>query len=128
MGQYLASQNHAPDIVISSIAIRAQMTATFAMESGEWDCSYEMDEGIYGGDPFFLLDLVKSQDNKLSSICLVGHEPNFSKFIAYLTDSAREYLPTASMAKVNFNVKAWKDINPGFGEKDWLIYPDSLVR
>ena len=59
MGQYLASQNHAPDIVISSIAIRAQMTATFAMESGEWDCSYEMDEGIYGGDPFFLLDLVK---------------------------------------------------------------------
>ena len=127
MGQYLARQNHVPDMVISSIAIRAKMTAAFAMESGKWDCSYKIEEGIYGGGPLFLLDLVKSQDNKLSSICLVGHEPNFSKFIAYLTDSARAYFPTASMAKVDLNVKGWVDITPGFGEIDWLIYPEALV-
>jgi len=127
MGKYLTSKNHIPDRVISSTAMRAKTTAELAMASGKWDSSFTLTSGIYGGDPLFLLNLVQSQDDHLTSICLVGHEPNFSHFIVYMTDNAHEHFPTASMVKIDFDVINWKDISPGFGKKDWLVRPKELM-
>ena len=126
MGIYLSNKNNLPDLVISSPALRAKTTAEFAMAEGKWSCSIELAAGIYGGLPSFLLNLAKKQDNFLSSICLVGHEPNFSNFISWSTGDDYKRFPKASMAKIDFDVEMWENIAMGFGSLDWLIQVEKV--
>ena len=125
MGLYLAEKG-SPDLVISSTATRANTTANLAVDSGQWSCPIILERGIYGGSPSFLLDLVKGQNDNIKSICLVGHEPNFSDFIAQSISSNYIYFPTSSMAKINFDVKYWSDVGFDIGKLDWLINPKEI--
>ena len=126
MGAYLYQQNESPNLVISSTAVRAKATAKIAMDVGKWSCNIVLESKIYGGSPEYLLSLIKSQNNRLSSICIVGHEPNFSSFIVKSTDSNYLQFPTASMAKINFDVNSWQEIIMGFGNLNWIISPKEL--
>ena len=123
MGRYLTQANEIPDYVISSTALRARTTAESAMDVGGWSCPMVLESGIYGGNPQFLLNLIKNQDDTLSSICLVGHEPNFSSFISQSTDSNKIHFPTASMAKIEYKIDFWREVSMGFGILDWVVKP-----
>ena len=82
MGIYLSNKKQIPDLVISSTALRAKKTAMIAISDGGWPCPLILESGIYGSNPMFMLALAAKQDNTHSSICMVGHEPCFSNFIA----------------------------------------------
>ena len=126
MGLYLSNINQLPDLVISSTALRAKTTAVTAIDEGKWPCAIEFDSNIYGGDPFFLLSLTKGQDNSYSSICIVGHEPNFSNFIAQLTGDAHKSFSKGSMAKIDFYVEKWENITTGTGRLVWIVQPKDI--
>ena len=128
MGYYLSGQNNKPDLVLSSSAVRARKTAETAHAVGNWRSDFFLEPKIYGGDPYFLLDLIKEQKDSYNSICLVGHEPNFSSFIAK-TINTNTYInfPTASMAKIDFDIKQWIRIDFGIGTLDWLRHPKELI-
>ena len=70
MGRYLLEKNSTPDLVLSSSAVRARQTAEKAHTEGGWKSKFFLEPKIYGGNPYFLLDLIKQQDNKYNSICL----------------------------------------------------------
>jgi len=126
MGLMLSSIKSQPALVISSTAIRTKCTSEIAIKTGKWKSTMILESGIYGGNPTFLLNLIKKQNNNHNSICLVGHEPNFSIFISNATDSTYVRFPTASMAKVDFEVKKWTDIDFGLGKLDWLKHPNEI--
>ena len=126
MGHYIYQKHESPDLVITSTAIRAKTTAEIAMASGNWNCPLYSDPDIYICALPFLLSLIKKQDNKYSSICLVGHEPNFSSFIASATCSKNMDFPMASMVKIGFNVIKWNDVIMGHGNLDWFLIPELL--
>tara|TARA_B100001013_G_C24541653_1_gene414923 strand:+ start:345 stop:836 length:492 start_codon:yes stop_codon:yes gene_type:complete len=126
MGRFLAERNQIPDLVISSTAVRARTTAELAMEAGNWNCQMELESAIYGGSPDTLLNLTQQQDNTLVSICLVGHEPNFSMFISRASNDGYIRFTTANMAKIDFQVNQWKDIRFYEGKLDWLQRPKEL--
>ena len=111
MGSYLESINKLPDLIISSTALRAVMTIKLAMESADCTSPLLLEKGIYGGSPEFLLKLLQEQDNKYKSICLVGHEPNFSRFIMESINDNYIYFPTAAIAKIDFQFKNWNDLD-----------------
>ena len=126
MGIYISKKNNIPELVISSTAIRAKTTAEVAIKSGKWGSPFQLEAGIYGGNPEFLLKLAKRQEEKVISVCFVGHEPNFSSFIAHATNNTYKNFPTASIAKIDFDVKSWEDVVFGFGILDFLVYPQEL--
>ena len=123
IGLYVTEKNELPDLVISSTAIRAKTTAEMAMSRGKWPCSIKFDAGIYERGLHYLLKLINNQDNSLSSICLVGHEPNFSNFIAQSTGNICKHFTQGSMAKIDFNVKNWEDLTMGYGMLSWRVDP-----
>ena len=126
MGRYLSGKNSNPDLVLSSSAVRARQTAEAAHAAGEWKSKFFLEPKIYGGNPYFLLDLIKQQEDIYNSICLVGHEPDFSSFISKLTNTYINF-PTASMAKIDFNIKEWIRIDFEIGALDWLTHPKDLT-
>ena len=128
MGRYLSEKNIKPDLVLSSSAIRARKTAEIAHTAGDWKSKFFLEPKIYGGDPYFLLDLIKQQDDSYSSICLVGHEPNFSSFIAKaINASTCINFSTAAMAKIDFDIKEWTRIDFGIGTLDCLTHPKEVI-
>lgn len=97
------------------------------MNAGSWVCPLFLESQIYGGSPTVLLNIAKKQSNQYQSICFVGHEPNFSWFISKATDVQHYRLPTASMVRINFDIKDWEKIQLGTGMVDWLQKPKRLI-
>ena len=126
MGLHVSFIKEIPDVVISSTAVRALLTAKFAIKHGEWKCPLLFEPSIYGGSPSFLMKLINNQSNNLSSICLVGHEPNFSNFISQATGSNFIKFSTASLAKIDFDINIWKHITFGLGKLKWFVSPENL--
>ena len=114
-----------PDIVISSSANRAKTTAELAIKAGNWSSNFYIDERIYGRSSDFLLELAKLIDDKHKNICFVGHEPTCSSFISLSTFHSARF-KTASMAKINFSLKSWSEIEFGKGTLEWLISPKEI--
>ena len=126
MGSYLLEKKSKPDLLLSSSAVRARQTAEIAHTTGNWKSKFFLEPKIYGGNPYFLLDIIKQQEDIYNSICIVGHEPNFSSFIAKLTNTHINF-PTASMAKIDFNIEEWIRIDFEIGTLDWLTHPKDLT-
>ena len=126
MGECLFQKNEIPDLVISSTATRAQSTAEAAMKKGKWKCPIIFNKIIYSGSTNDLLILIKEQNDKYDSICMVGHEPKFSNFVDLSTNKEHTYFSTATIAKIDFNIPKWSLIEFGFGNLDWLISPKEL--
>ena len=126
MGIFLHAKNQIPELVISSTAVRAKTTVELAMDSAKWTSKFLLERGIYGGSPDFLLELIHSQDDIYNSICLVGHEPNFSMFISRATNDNYVNFTTANMAKINFDAQEWSRIFFGDGTLEWHQKPKEL--
>ena len=116
MGVFLKRNKLIPELVISSSANRAITTANIAHKTGEWNSKIIIEPNIYGGNPSFLINLINNQNDKYKSICLVGHEPNFSSFIEKCTNIDYINLSTASAAKIDFDTNSWKDIEFGYAK------------
>ena len=126
IGQYLAQFYTTPDIVVTSSATRALETITYAIKSGKWNSKLKIEKQIYGGRPDFLLILINEQQERYDSLCLVGHEPNFSLFVSKATDISYFDMPTASVVKINFDVEQWNEVVFGFGSLEYFIKSKEL--
>ena len=125
MGKYLKGINIIPDIVISSTAIRTKTTAELAMKAGNWSSHFITDNRIYGCSSNLLLELTHLLDDSNKTVCFVGHEPTCSSFISLCTFYSEKF-KTASMAKIDFNVKTWKGIELGKGNLAWIKSPREM--
>ena len=126
MGNFLSKKKQIPDLIISSTAVRAKTTVELAMDSAKWTSKLVLERGIYGGSPDFLLELIHTQDDVYKSICLVGHEPNFSFFISRSTNQNYVNFTTANMAKINFETNTWLKVKFSSGILEWHQQPKSL--
>ena len=128
MGQLLSKRNEAPDLLISSTALRARKTAELAKNNGKWAADTKYEKLIYGGSVNTLLSILKKQNDMHETICLVGHEPIFSSFIEKITNTKWIKFPTAAMAKIIFKTEKWDEIElkPEKCDMNWFIKPKDL--
>ena len=126
MGRYLKKIDQIPDKVISSSATRAKDTAGIAIRHGKWSSKLSIESNIYGGSSETLLDIIHHLHKKIKSVCLVGHEPTCSSFISLCTFHSQRFT-TASMAKINFRVDKWNEIEFGKGSLEWIKSPKEII-
>jgi phosphohistidine phosphatase len=114
-----------PDLMISSPAIRAKQTALiFAKEFGIPENNILIKDFLYG--PYTTAEFLKpinEADEKISTIMLFGHNPNFAHMIFRLTKSFSAHLPTSAAAGIDFEAKTWKEIEAGKGKLIFFEYP-----
>lgn len=100
-----------PDKIISSHAFRALNTAIiFAL-----GLDYPVDEisisnDIYEKDPGTIIDLVKKQEENLSSLMIFGHNPTFTELVNSLTAENIDTLSTSAVACIKFEADNWASI------------------
>tara|TARA_X000000368_G_scaffold47269_1_gene33825 strand:- start:11 stop:511 length:501 start_codon:yes stop_codon:yes gene_type:complete len=128
MGKFLSKKTEVPDLVISSTALRTRNTIELAAKDGGWLTKVKYEKSIYGASLDKLINILKRQDNKYQSICLVGHEPIFSSFIEKVKSQSIIKFPTAAIGKVSFDTKKWNEINLTSDkcELKWFFKPKEI--
>ena len=127
IGRFLSRTEQAPDLVLTSSAVRARTTAEIAAEAGSWDAALEVEDGFYHGSAETVLERVRQVDAGVGALLIVGHQPTWSELVAELTGGAAPAFPTAALARVDFAVADWSGIGPAAGVLTWLITPRLLA-
>jgi len=128
MGRFLTAIEQAPDLVVASSAVRARDTVELAMSSGAWSCPVEVTRDLYVASPSAVMQLVHMQVSAQDRLLLVGHQPTWSELASALIGGGHVKMPTAALARIDFDVDGWAEVEFGAGTLTWVITPKLLTR
>src|SRR3990170_6860029 len=98
------------DLVLASPARRVTETVEHAGKLAP-----KLEPRIYEASSRQLFELVRSADDSVESLLMVGHNPGFEELAARLTDGAIEDFPTAALAEIHLPADQWCDVEMGSG-------------
>jgi phosphohistidine phosphatase len=129
MGRKLYEMDVKPEIIISSPAARARLTAEFIAEQLHYDVEKILfEEEIYEASVRSLLAVINNISDEYNKVMLVGHNPAFTYIAEYLTKKPFENIPTCGIVSIDFPVDSWKEISGDTGNLKWFIYPKKLLN
>lgn len=128
MGQHLHLHAPAPDLILSSPAVRASQTALHLAEQTGYapqDIRYEalIYDSHTDEDSRRLLHLLHRQPDHLRTVWIVGHNPAFSHLASQISRQMIE-LPTAGVAWIRADIHRWAALHTGQLLHCW--YPKML--
>lgn len=126
VGRFLARESQVPDAAITSPAARADDTLRLAMKAGGWTCPVRIADGLYGHGVSGLIAELHAEPNATGVLLAVGHEPTWSDAVTALTGGGRVRFPTAALARIEFDVDRWEDVQLGAGVLAWIVPPRLL--
>lgn len=128
MGRKLHEMNVKPDLIISSPAMRAKLTAEFIAEQIQYDPEkIFFDENVYEASVRSLLNLINDIDDAYNKVMIVGHNPTFTYMAEYLTKKQIDNIPTCGVVDIEFESDSWKEISGETGNLNWFIYPKKVL-
>ena len=122
MGRVLSDQDLAPDLVVTSSAVRAKTTAQLAVEAGRWDCDIRIEARLYGSGPDTAVEIAARTPEHVDRLLLVGHQPTWSTLVSALTGEKVE-MKTATVAVIEFEFPGWSAMETGSGRLSGIYQP-----
>lgn len=124
MGKRLAKSNISPELIISSSAIRAKITAQLiASEIGYEGSHIKLVDDIYEAYVDDLERVIHGIDNELNHVMLVGHNPGMTELVNWLTGSHISNIPTGGIATLQASSGNWKGFIKGHVKLVEYDYP-----
>jgi len=126
MGSYLLKKKIKPDLILSSPALRATLTAKKISKKIKYDKDIKYIDKLYMPDPETILDILSDQKDKNKSIFVVNHNPALTELANILTDEYIDNITTLGIVAIKLDINKWKDIKEAKGKMDLFIYPKLL--
>ncbi len=126
VGRFVADYRLAPDLLLTSPAVRAADTARIAASTGKWETRIREVAELYGAHPIQVSNLIR-QTEEVERIMVVGHEPTMSGFLEWITGNSIR-VTTANLASINVSIARWADLGPRTGQLELFIRPRLLTR
>ena len=120
------------DLVVSSNATRALETADLVFS--DLNVKVEKNAELYLCGYEEIYSIIKSLNNDVNNLVIVGHEPSISVSMKLLVGKMRPDLkkildipyPTCAMAFIYFNKISWKDLEERDGILEALLTPKTI--
>jgi phosphohistidine phosphatase len=109
IGELLREYGLIPDLVVSSDAVRAQLTAEAVAEAAGYAGEILLDHRLYLASPADMLVLLQAGRETAETIMIVGHNPGLEELVEQLTGE-RQHLPTAALAQIVLPIDRWRDL------------------
>ena len=120
-----SAEIEAPQKIISSDATRALNTAKFFKEAWNIDeAHFETEHNLYDFSGQNVIHVIKSLDNQLDRVMIVGHNHAFTSVANMLGNRHIENVPTCGFVMLEFDENNWNDITTGRTVK--TIFPRDL--
>ena len=111
MGKLLRDEALVPDRIISSTAVRAKTTAERVAKSSEFRGKILLDDRLYLAGPSAIVGVLNEiEDESVSRVMIVGHNPGQEKLVRELT-GRDERFPTAALARIDLPIETWKELD-----------------
>jgi len=111
MGSRLAVKGHQPDLIISSPAKRALMTAKIIAKEVDYDTSEILtDESMYFSGSGGMLKMLEGVDDRYQKVMIVGHNPAMTSLLDSLCDASVYNMPTCAVAVIDYNMASWSEL------------------
>ena len=110
MGRLIAEQSLTPDLIVSSSAVRAVLTARAVSKAIDGLAPLVEEDELYLASPGTYIDTARYLEEGFQRILLVGHNPGISELLHTLTghDTA---MPTAALAQIELPIDQWKQLS-----------------
>jgi phosphohistidine phosphatase len=106
MGKLLSQLDLTPDLIITSAAVRAKLTAEAVADNCGYDGDILATPDLYMGMPEDYITVLKQIEDVYTRIMIVGHNPGIEDFVEDLTDQWHR-MPTAALAYIKLDIKNW---------------------
>ncbi len=127
IGRRLIELALAPDLIVTSPARRAAMTAEIIVrETSLPPRSIRYEEPLYLGGAPEILKLVRTIGPRVSHLMIIGHNPGISE-LAHLLAPRKdmEGLATAALRSITFDLEQWSDVSPSLARDSMNETPPS---
>jgi phosphohistidine phosphatase len=109
MGKLMREYGLIPDVVISSDAVRARLTADAVAEAASFTGEIRRDSHLYLAGPADILSLLQRVREDAQTVMIVGHNPGLEQLVEQLTGKPQD-LPTAALAQIGLPIDQWRDL------------------
>jgi phosphohistidine phosphatase len=110
MGELVREEGLVPDVLISSDALRARLTAEAVAEAAGFIGEILLDERLYLAGPADIVVVLQTVDAEAETVMIVGHNPGLEELVAQLTGEPQD-LPTAALAQIVLPIDQWRDLD-----------------
>lgn len=114
ISEHVKSLVNKPQMMIISDAVRAQMTANYFIEA--WKMKKEdvvYNHHLYDFSGQQVMEVIKSIDNSLDRVLIVGHNHAFTSIVNMLGNIYMDNLPTCGFVEIEFPVEEWNKVTNG---------------
>lgn len=134
MGEFMARQGLAPDLVLCSSAVRARQTLDLVLPRLADRPQVVYEDSFYLAAPSVMLARVRKVDARVRHVLVVGHDPGMQGLALELAGEGDPKLlqalgakfPTAGLAVIRFKARSWAKIGCGTGRLELFATPKSL--
>jgi len=124
MGAYLALRHIKPDLILSSAALRGQLTADGLAEKTGYTLPVQYMSELYFTEPEMHINVLSLQDDEYESIFLIGHNPALSELANMLQNENFTKFPTLGILAITLDIDSWEEIKEYHkGKIDFFIFP-----
>lgn len=109
MGQLIATQKAVPDLILSSTARRAKMTAKKAAKAMGYEGKIAFEQAMYMAEPSAYLKAIRDYAATHKTVMIIGHNPGLETLMQTMTGTDKP-LPTAALAEIHLDITSWKDL------------------
>jgi phosphohistidine phosphatase len=110
MGKLLVEQDLVPDLIITSAAVRARLTAEAVAESSGYDAEIFETSELYMAMPEDYIAVLNHVQDSNTLVMVVGHNPGIEDLIEDLTGEWYR-MPTAALAHIQLDIDSWQSLD-----------------
>jgi phosphohistidine phosphatase len=124
MAKIVSQLGFSPDLIITSPASRAAMTARILAV----EINYPLEKirylaSIYESDEIDLIHILEGLDDNIKKVILVGHNPALTSLANKISDYSISNIPTSGVFCVALNITSWSGIKNHPGKLKYFEFP-----
>ena len=109
MGELVRQHRLIHDMVMSSDAVRARLTAAAVAEAAGHAGEILLNERLYMASPADILSVLRTVPRNAETVMIVGHNPGLEELVEQLTGEQQD-LPTAALVQIVLPIDRWRDL------------------
>ena len=127
MSDFLKEKKVAPELIITSPAVRAISTALIFTNKLKIPTEQiKILREIYESSPGDILNKVRMTNPIVNSLMVFGHDPSLTSLFTLLTGKSLEKIPTSAVASIFLSIDEWQKIVPAAGTLQFLHRPKEI--
>jgi len=123
MADALKEKKIIPDLILSSSATRAKLTAKGLAKEIGYSGEIKYIDALYMAAPLQVIAIIKEIKDKYDKVFVVGHNPETTELTNLMIDEYLDNVPTLGIVALSVPIRHWKEFRPKKAKFDFFIYP-----